>query len=311
MADNKLSKGGQALLEGIMMKGPEGYSVAVRNPDGGIEVNVHPNNPQKFSSVPVLRGMVNFIDSLLTGYKCIMESAEISMGTELEEDAFERWLKKHFGDKSTEIITTVAGVLGAALALVLFMVLPTTFTGLLDSVIHLGGLKAAVEGVTKLVIFILYLWGVSKMKEIKRVFMYHGAEHKTISCYEAGQPLTVENVRKHTRFHPRCGTSFMFIVLIVSIAVFSFVPWKSTLSRALMKVIFLPVVVGIAYEILKYTGRKQNACTKLMAAPGLWFQKLTTSEPDDDMIEVAIASVNAILPETIVEKETVENEQSE
>ena len=144
---------------------------------------------------------------------------------------------------------------------------------------------------------------VMLMEDIRRVFCYHGAEHKTIACYEAGEELTVENVKKHTRFHPRCGTSMMFIILIVSIIVFSFVPWKGTLSRAFMKVLFLPVVVGISYEILRYTGRHTNACTKLLAAPGLWFQRLTTNEPDDDMIEVAIASVNALLPETIIEKE--------
>jgi len=189
------------------------------------------------------------------------------------------------------------------LALVLFMVLPTTIAGLLDKVIPLGGFKNVVEGVSKLAVFVLYLWLVSKMEDIRRTFCYHGAEHKTIACYEAGLPLTVENVKKHTRFHPRCGTSMMFIILIVSIVVFSFVPWKGTLNRAFMKVLFLPVVVGISYEILRYTGRHTNACTKLLAAPGLWFQRLTTNEPEDDMIEVAIASVNALLPETIIEKE--------
>ncbi len=305
MADKIVSIGGQALIEGIMMKAPDKYSIAVRKPDGGIDVQIFDNNKVKFQKIPVLRGIMNFFDSLMTGYKCIMHSAEIAMDGEYEEDAFDRWVKKHFGEKSGEIIAMIAGVLGSALALVLFMVLPTTIAGLLDKIIPLGGLKTVVEGASKLAIFVLYLWLVSKMEEIRRVFCYHGAEHKTIACYEAGQPLTVENVRKHSRFHPRCGTSFMFIILIVSIIVFSFVPWKGTLNRALMKVIFLPVVVGISYEILRFTGRHTNACTKLLAAPGLWFQRLTTNEPDDDMIEVAIASVNALLPETIVKKEEV------
>lgn len=305
MADKIVSIGGQALIEGIMMKAPDKYSIAVRKPDGGIDVQIFDNNKVKFQKIPVLRGIMNFFDSLMTGYKCIMHSAEIAMDGEFEEDAFDRWVKKHFGEKSGEIIAMIAGVLGSALALVLFMVLPTTIAGLLDKIIPLGGLKTVVEGASKLAIFVLYLWLVSKMEEIRRVFCYHGAEHKTIACYEAGQPLTVENVRKHSRFHPRCGTSFMFIILIVSIIVFSFVPWKGTLNRALMKVIFLPVVVGISYEILRFTGRHTNACTKLLAAPGLWFQRLTTNEPDDDMIEVAIASVNALLPETIVKKEEV------
>ena len=305
MADKKVSIGGQALIEGIMMKAPEKYSIAVRKPDGGIDVQVFDNNKVKFGKVPVLRGIMNFFDSLMTGYKCIMHSADISMDGEFEEDAFDRWVKKHFGEKSGEIIAMIAGILGSVLALVLFMVLPTTIAGLLEKVIPLGSLKTVVEGIAKLAIFVLYLWLVSKMEEIRRVFCYHGAEHKTIACYEAGEELTVENVRRHTRFHPRCGTSFMFIILIVSIVVFSFVPWKGTVSRALMKVVFLPVVVGISYEILRFTGRHTNACTKLLAAPGLWFQRLTTNEPDDDMIEVAIASVNALLPETIVNKEEI------
>ena len=312
MADKKISIGGQALIEGIMMKSPEKYSIAVRKPDGGIDVQIFDNNKVKFQKVPVLRGIMNFFDSLITGYKCIMHSAEIAMEDEFEEDKFDLWLKEKFGEKSGEVIAMIAGVLGTALALVLFMVLPTTIAGWLDKLIPLGNFKTVVEGVAKLLIFVLYLWLVSRMEEIHRVFCYHGAEHKTIACYEAGEELTVENVKKYTRFHPRCGTSMMFIILIVSIIVFSFVPWKSTLGRALMKVVFLPVVVGIAYEILKYTGRHTNACTKLLAAPGLWFQRLTTNEPEDDMIEIAIASVNALLPETIVKKEEpAENDKPE
>lgn len=303
MANKKVSIGGQALIEGIMMKSPEQYSIAVRKPDGTIDVQVFDNKKVKFQKIPVLRGIMNFFDSLVTGYKSLMHSAEIAMEGEFEEDAFDRWVKEHFGEKSSEIITMIAGVLGGMLALVLFMVLPTTIAGLLDKVIPLGGFKNVVEGVSKLAVFVLYLWLVSKMEDIRRTFCYHGAEHKTIACYEAGLPLTVENVKKHTRFHPRCGTSMMFIILIVSIVVFSFVPWKGTLNRAFMKVLFLPVVVGISYEILRYTGRHTNACTRLLAAPGLWFQRLTTNEPEDDMIEVAIASVNALLPETIIEKE--------
>lgn len=303
MANKKVSIGGQALIEGIMMKSPEQYSIAVRKPDGTIDVQVFDNNKVKFQKIPVLRGIMNFFDSLVTGYKSLMHSAEIAMEGEFEEDAFDRWVKEHFGEKSSEIITMIAGVLGGMLALVLFMVLPTTIAGLLDKVIPLGGFKNVVEGVSKLAVFVLYLWLVSKMEDIRRTFCYHGAEHKTIACFEAGLPLTVENVKKHTRFHPRCGTSMMFIILIVSIIVFSFVPWKGTLSRAFMKVLFLPVVVGISYEILRYTGRHTNACTRLLAAPGLWFQRLTTNEPEDDMIEVAIASVNALLPQTIIEKE--------
>lgn len=310
MADKNVSIGGQALIEGIMMKAPEKYSIAVRKPDGTIDVKVHKNKKMKFAKIPVLRGMEAFFDSLVTGYKCIMSSTEISMGVEYEEDAFERWLKKHFGEKATNVLTMIAGVMGGALALVLFMILPTAITGFIDKFIPLGSFKAVVEGASKLLIFFIYLWGISKMSEIKRVFAYHGAEHKTIACYESGDPLTVENVRKHTRFHPRCGTSFMFLILIVSIIVFSFVPWKGTLSRALLKVIFLPFVLGISYEILRYTGKHSNIFTKIVAAPGLWSQRLTTNEPDDDMIEVAIASVNAVLPETRIIKEETTGENT-
>lgn len=300
MADCKISIGGQALMEGIMMKGKDKYSVAVRKPDGEISVETHTAKPSPVGKIPFVRGIYNFIDSLATGYKCLMRSAEISMGTDYEEDKFEIWLKEKFGEKATGILTTIAGIGGTVLALVLFMVLPTALTGFINGFFPLGNFKRAVEGLTKLAIFFCYLLAISQMRDIRRVFQYHGAEHKTIFCYEKGLPLTVENVKKQSRFHPRCGTSLLFIVLFVSIAVFSFVPWKGTFQRAVLKVLFLPVVVSIAYEILKFTGTHENALTKIMVKPGLWCQRLTTKEPDDKMIEVAIASVNAILPETVI-----------
>ncbi|MEG2192170.1 MAG: DUF1385 domain-containing protein [Oscillospiraceae bacterium] len=290
-----LNIGGQALIEGIMMKGPEKYSIAIRTPNGEIDVQTWNNAPLKFKNIPILRGVVNFFGSLVTGYKSLMHSADLSLMEE-EPSKFEIWLGKTFGKKGSDIITMAAGVLGGGLALVLFMILPTTITGIINWLLPLGGFKALVEGVLKLCIFLLYLWAVSKQSDIKRVFSYHGAEHKTIACYEAGEELTVENVKKHTRFHPRCGTSFIFIVLVVSIIIFSFVPWHSTFYRVLLKLITLPLIVGISYEILRATGKYSNFCTKILAAPGLWFQRLTTNEPDEDMIEVAIASVKAILP---------------
>ncbi|MEG1781727.1 MAG: DUF1385 domain-containing protein [Oscillospiraceae bacterium] len=290
-----LNIGGQALIEGIMMKGPEKYSIAIRTPNGEIDVQTWNNAPLKFKNIPILRGVVNFFGSLVTGYKSLMHSADLSLMEE-EPSKFEIWLGKTFGKKGSDIITMAAGVLGGGLALVLFMILPTTITGIINWLLPLGGFKALVEGVLKLCIFLLYLWAVSKQSDIKRVFSYHGAEHKTIACYEAGEELTVENVKKHTRFHPRCGTSFIFIVLVVSIIIFSFVPWHSTFYRVLLKLVTLPLIVGISYEILRATGKYSNFCTKILAAPGLWFQRLTTNEPDEDMIEVAIASVKAILP---------------
>ncbi|MBQ5782934.1 MAG: DUF1385 domain-containing protein [Oscillospiraceae bacterium] len=296
---HKTSIGGQALIEGIMMKGPHQLAIAVRQPDGQINLKVEDVKKNKFSKIPVLRGMVNFLDSLITGYNSLMHSANIAFeGIEEEPTKFEIWLENKFGKKATEYLTMVAGVMGAMLALVLFMVLPTVITGIIDRFVALGALKAAVEGVTKLVIFFVYLWGITFLDDVKRLFQYHGAEHKTIACYEAGLELTVENVRPQSRFHPRCGTSFLFIVIIVSILVFSFVPWSSTLGRVALKLVFLPVVVGIAYEILKFTGRHDNVCTKILASPGLFFQKFTTLEPEDDMIEIAIAATLQVIPES-------------
>lgn len=295
MAKYKTSIGGQALIEGIMMKGPHKTSIAVRKPDGTIDVQVEDTKQNPCKNIPIVRGMVGFFDSLVSGYKSLMHSADVAM-IEEEPTKFEIWLEKKLGKKSGAFLGYVAGVLGAGLSLVLFMVLPTIITGFVSRFIELGAFKAVVEGVLKLFIFFLYLFLVSKMEDIKRVFSYHGAEHKTIACYEAGAELTVENVREYRRFHPRCGTSFMLIVLVVSILIFSFVPWNTTLGRVGLKLLFLPLVVGVSYEILKITGRYENFVTKAIAAPGMWFQSLTTNEPDDSMIEVAIKAIEAVIP---------------
>ncbi|MBQ7283910.1 MAG: DUF1385 domain-containing protein [Oscillospiraceae bacterium] len=297
MATHKTSIGGQALIEGIMMKGPKVTAVAVRKPNGEIEIKTEDTKKNPVAKIPVLRGMYNFLDSMIVGYNCLMYSADIAM-TEEEPDKLEQWLTKHFGKKGSDLLIMIAGVLGAMLALVLFMVLPTVITGIINRIVDLGSFKAVVEGMLKLAIFFVYMWGVTYVEDVKRLFMYHGAEHKTIACYEAGEELTVENVRRHSRFHPRCGTSFLFIVVIVSILIFSFVPWTSTFGRVGLKLLLLPVVVGIAYEILKFTGRHENVCTKVLASPGLFFQKFTTKEPEDDMIEVAIAATLKVIPES-------------
>ena len=298
MAQHKTSIGGQALIEGIMMKGPHITATAVRRPDGEIAIREEETKKNRFSKIPVVRGMFNFIESLVTGYDCLMYSANIALEDEMEKTKLEIWMEEKFGRKASDFLTMIAGVLGGMLALVLFMVLPTVITGFVSGIVELGAFKAVMEGLLKLVIFFIYLWGITYLDDVKRLFMYHGAEHKTIACYEAGLELTVENIRPQSRFHPRCGTSFLFIVIIVSIVVFSFVPWSSTLARVGLKLLFLPLVVGIAYEILKFTGRHENACTKVLAAPGLFFQKFTTLEPDDDMIEVAIAATLRVIPES-------------
>lgn len=295
----KTSIGGQALIEGIMMRGPSRLAIAVRDPAGKIQIETQPVRRNPVARVPILRGVVSFIDSLLVGYRALMRSAEISMTEEelaAEESKFDRWLQKHLGEKGMNALMTASAFLGGLLAIVLFMVLPTFLTGLIDRVLPLGALRAVVEGVIKLGLFILYLYVVSRMKEVHRMFRYHGAEHKTIATYEAGEPLTVENVRRSSRFHPRCGTSFLLLVLIISILVFSLIPWSSTLSRAALKLLLLPVVMGLSYEVIKFAGRHDNPLTRAISAPGLWLQRLTTAEPDDSMIEVAIASVKAVLP---------------
>ncbi|WP_312640914.1 DUF1385 domain-containing protein [Hydrogenoanaerobacterium sp.] len=298
---HKTSIGGQALIEGVMMRGPAISAMATRMPDGSIDTETWENKGAKawYKKAPFLRGVFNLIDSLALGYKCLMKSAEKS-GMDLEEEPtkFEKWLIAKFGDGMMKVISGFALVMGAALAMLLFVVLPTYSIKFLDMFIPLGGLKTLLEGLIKIIIFVAYLALVAKMPDIRRVFEYHGAEHKTIACYEAGKELTVENVREYTRFHPRCGTSFILIVLVISIIVFSAVPWYSGWMRIIIKLLLLPVVVGIAYEIIKLAGRYDNVITRFISAPGLWLQRLTTNEPHDDQIEVAIESMKPVIPET-------------
>lgn len=292
--------GGQAVMEGVMMRGPAKWCLAVRNPEGDIITETHDTQKRSWTSWPFVRGVFNFFDSLIMGYKTLMRSAELSMGDEFEEEEpskFDLWLERKFGDKGTKTFMSIAAVIGVVLALVIFMVVPTALVGLLDNFLPLYGWRTLIEGVLKIALFVGYLALVRNMKEIRRVFSYHGAEHKTISTYEAGDELTVEKVHKHTRFHPRCGTSFLLIVLIVSILVFSLIPWGGTFARVGLKILLLPVVMAVAYELIRLAGRYDNLVTRIISAPGLWLQRLTTEEPDDSMIEVAIAAVEPVLPE--------------
>ena len=296
----KTSVGGQALMEGVMMGGPASLCMAVRRPDGTLDITTQPLTARKWQKIPLVRGVCGMIDNLVLGYQCLMHSAEVSMGEETfeaEESAFDRWVETHLGEKAQNFVMALAAVLGGMLALVLFLVLPTVITGALARFLPLDGWRALLEGVLKVAIFVGYLALVRKMKEMKRMFRYHGAEHKTIACYEAGEELTVENVRRHTRFHPRCGTSFLVLVLLISILVSSVLPWSSTGLRVVLKLLVLPVVMGISYELIKLAGRCDNIVTRIISAPGLWLQRLTTAEPDDSMIETAIAAVLPVLPE--------------
>lgn len=302
---HKSKIGGQALIEGVMMRGIDKIAMSTRLPDGSVDTEVWEAgslNRAWYHRCPIVRGVVNFISSMVTGYRCMMKSAEkAGMADEMEGEPtkFDLWLEKHIGDKMMKIIGVLAAVFGVALALVLFMFLPALVVKGLSALLPaLGTAKSLIEGIIKIVIFILYLALVSRMKEIKRVFEYHGAEHKSIACYEAGEELTPENVKKYTRFHPRCGTSFILIVLVIGIIVFSVVTWDSLWVRVLLKLALLPVVMGLAYEIIKLAGRYDNIVTRCISAPGLWLQRLTTREPDESQIEVAIASLQAVLPDS-------------
>ncbi len=313
---HKTSVGGQALMEGVMMNGPKGCAMSVRNKEGEIiteftEVK-HIKDKIKFLGWPFIRGIVNFIESMLIGYKSLMRSAELSGQLEDEENPenmskLDKWLNDHMGPKMMNVITGIASVLAVVLFGGLFIFLPTYVVDIADAKLFDGALAsyhALFEGIIRMIIMVAYMFAVSQMKDIKRVFMYHGAEHKSIFCYEKGLELTVENVRSCKRFHPRCGTSFIFVVLIISVFMSSallliFPDLKEDTNRLLWMIIKvavnLPVVTAISYEFIKYAGKHDNILTKILSAPGLWMQRITTKEPDDSMIEVAITSIKAVI----------------
>ena len=298
----RTSVGGQALMEGVMMRGPKRLCCAVRRPDGGIETDIKELPPKKwYEKVPFVRGVFAMIGSMITGYRCLMYSADIAMQNSEDsepESKLDKWLDEHLGEKFQNALMVCAALMGGVAAILLFSVTPTSVVGLVSRFMPLGRWgRVILEAVLKMAIFLAYLALCSRMKEIHRLFEYHGAEHKTIACYEAGEPLTVENIRKYSRFHPRCGTSFLILTLLVSIAVFSVIPWTGTALRVVYKLLFLPMVMGISYELLKLCGRTDNLLTHIIRAPGLWVQRLTVFEPDDSMIECAIQAVTPVLPE--------------
>lgn len=309
---HKTSVGGQALIEGIMMQGPKGAAMSVRLPDGSIDTEEkefrHIRDKVKFLGFPIIRGCVNFVESMIFGYKCLMESAEKSGLEDIEnseenQSKLDRWLSKHLSKKVMSAITGIASVLGVLLAFALFFFLPSKITDFFNNLASgaLTNFRALIEGVMRMLIFIAYIALVSLMKDIKRTFMYHGAEHKTIFCYEHGLELTVENVRKQSRFHPRCGTSFMFVMIIISVIISSIISVafpnlrNSIAVWMVVKLLILPLVMGFGYEFIKYAGRHDNLLVKILSAPGLWMQRLTTKEPDDSMIEVGIAAFKAVI----------------
>lgn len=297
----RTSVGGQALMEGIMMRGPEKICCAVRKPDGTIDLTYDTVTTRWYNKVPLLRGVCNMAENLYKGYKYLMHAADIAMeGTEdaESESKLDKWLDEHTGPAFQNVLMGCAAFAGVVLALFLFTFLPTFLTGQLIRLVPLGRWgRVILEGALKMAIFLLYMYLCTRMKDLHRVFEYHGAEHKTIACYEAGLPLTVENIRKQSRFHPRCGTSFMILVIIISIFLYAVLPWTSTGLRVVYKLCMFPLLVGVSYEILKWAGRSDSALSHIVSQPGLWMQRLTTFEPDDSMIEVAIAAVTPVLPE--------------
>ena len=301
------SIGGQALIEGIMMKSPEKTALCVRIPDGSIDTSYLEDKSlkekYKILKLPVIRGVVGFVESMVQGYKALMLSAEKSGFADLEEEETE----KKDNSALLNIVMIIGTVFGVALSLVLFMYLPRLFVSGIEwafsTQITSKLLRSSIEQFIKLTVFVLYVWSVSFMKDIKRVFMYHGAEHKTIFCYEKGLPLTVENVRTQKRFHPRCGTSFMILMILISIILSTIlqmifpgvyaVKWLWVIAKILM----IPLTCGVGYEVLKICGRYDNLFTRIISAPGMWLQRLTTKEPEDDMIEIAITALKACEPE--------------
>lgn len=293
------SIGGQAVIEGVMMKGPENLAIAVRKPDNEITIKKESLKGLSKSSatkIPVIRGVIALIDSMVLGVRCLTYSAEFyEEEAELEKSRFENWLEKKLGDKANDLLIYFSVFVAIMMAMLIFIIFPTIVTNFLRTIIENHILLNSVEGVFRILLFVGYVLLISRMKDIQRVFEYHGAEHKTIHCYESGKPLTVDNVREFTTLHPRCGTSFLVLVLVISIVLFSFVGWPNPFIRILSRFLLMPVVAGISYEIIRWAGRSKSKLVTMISYPGLMLQKLTTSEPDDGQLEVAIAAMSNVL----------------
>ena len=294
--------GGQALIEGILMRGPRRQAIVCRTADGLTE-KVEDITPLKekhpILGWPFIRGTAVFISSMINGMKALTFSADQLPEDEQEQPTrFDLWVEKKFGsEKAQKLFIGSAVVLGIALSIALFILLPTFLVGLIPDIKGRTELRSLLEGVVKLIIFFIYLWLCTNVKEVSRLFAYHGAEHKTIFCYEKGLPLTVENVRPQSRFHPRCGTSFLFVVIVLGILIGFLIHADSTLVRIGLRLLLLPVLVGVTYELNRWVGGHDNALTRALSAPGKWVQRLTTKEPDDGMIECAIRAMELVIPQ--------------
>ena len=300
--------GGQAVLEGVMMKNRDKYAVAVRKPNGEIDVEVEEYKgvcgDKKFAKLPFIRGVFAFIDSLILGMKVTTYSASFYEEEDEKPSKTEGKLEKLLGNKADDIMMTFTVILSVIIAVALFMLLPLFLSDLLGKYIRNASVIAIIEGLFRILIFIAYIAGISLMKDIKRLYMYHGAEHKCINCIEKGRPLTVKDVKRSSRQHKRCGTSFLLFVVLVSVIVFFFIRVDNMALKLILRIALVPVIAGISYEIIRLAGRSDNVLVRIISAPGMWMQKLTTKEPEEDMIEVAIASVEAVFDWKAYLKET-------
>lgn len=290
--------GGQAVLEGVMMKNKEQYAVAVRKPNGEIEVEVEHYigvlHESKLKTVPFIRGIFQFLDSMILGMRSLNFSASFYEDETMEETMTDKAFHKIFKDRADQVLSAVVMVFSFALAIGIFMVLPYFVTSLFTEYIRSASFMAIIEGVLRIAIFVLYVLSISLMKDIRRLYRYHGAEHKCINCLEKGRPLTVKNVMRSSKQHKRCGTSFMLFVMLVSVILFFFIRVEHPVYRVLIRIALIPVIAGISYEIIRLAGRSGNILVRIISAPGLWLQRLTTREPDESMVEVAIAAVEAV-----------------
>lgn len=294
----KTSVGGQAVIEGVMMRGTKGIATAVRTSDGDISVKFEDTVPcfkrNKFFSIPIIRGFISLIESLVVGIKTLNYSASLFEGEEEEEaepSKFEQWINRVLGDKVNNLIMGFSLVVSLAFAIIIFFIIPTFAANLFLKFKFNNIALNFIEGIIRVAIFIVYIFLIGKVSDINRVFEYHGAEHKTVFCYENEDELTPENAAKYSRFHPRCGTNFLFLVMIVSIVIFSFTKWNSLPERILSRVLLLPIVSGVTYEIIRWMGKSKSSISHIFAYPGLMLQKLTTREPDYSQLEVAIKAL--------------------
>lgn len=300
MARKFCNFGGQALIEGVMMRGVKTIAIAVRKPDGTIEVTTEPVKgivTTPLMKIPLLRGVLGLISSMVVGTKALTYSAEIFSEADASYEAtkFEKWVYEKLGDKADNVLVALSMVIALVMAFFLFGALPTLIINFMKAITNSQWILTTAEGIMKIVVFIAYIGVISNMKDVRRVFQYHGAEHKAIHCVENNRDLTVDNVRSFTSLHPRCGTSFLVIVMIVTIVVFSFISWSNVWVRIGLKILFMPLIAGIAYEIIKWAGKKDSSLVNIVSWPGLMMQKLTTKEPDDGQIEVAIAALQKVI----------------